>query len=1447
VTVTLAAPGVAQNTLNAGTDTLTSIENLLGSDFNDTLTGDAGANKLEGGLGNDTLNGGLGNDTLDGGTGTDTASYAGATAGVTVTLASSAAQNTVNAGLDTLIDIENLTGSGFNDALTGNTGANLLQGWLGNDTLNGGLGNDTLDGGTGTDTASYAGATAGVTVTLASSAAQNTVNAGLDTLISIENLIGSGFNDVLTGSSGANLLQGWLGNDTLNGGLGNDTLDGGTGTDTASYAGATAGVTVTLATPGVAQNTINAGTDTLTSIENLSGSVFHDLLTGNAGNNVLQGGAGNDSLDGGAGSDTVDGGSGDDRGVFRPSAAGVGDTDTFRGNLGSDTLSLELTHAELNSAAVQADLRAYEEFLRLNANAATATGAEFQFTAFALKASGWEHLEVTDTDGMIWRNGTQIIGKTDARTTLQIGTNEAASTGDIWTGAVPSGNENWSIADNWQDISVPTPTDRVLFNSTDPAGRSVVDAAFQGTIAGLVDTGEASHMIELQRALRVEGPVAVHTNNGQNTGSLTIRNTQVTLHLSDLNVGINEAGSGTANGYLLLNSGANVDATDVGGVSVGAARGGSANGLIRLAANSTLNVGTDAAPADINIGWNYYDVATSVGVLDALDPDAVVNWNLDELFIGRSDYGNSTATGTLRWNQKEAIHANGVYIAYGGGTTGILDVPTGGTLQFGTEADPIFNLFIADNYPGGVTPTANLDFSVTNPTFTAYVDGELRIGASRYSGADGTLKLASNSTLNVGTEAAPAADINIGYNYYEVATSVGVLDALNPAAVVNWNLNELFIGRSDYGNGTATGTLRWNQSEAIHAEGVYIAYGGGTTGILDVPTGGTLQFGTEADPIFNLFIADNYPGGVTPTANLDFSLTNPTFTAYVDGELRIGASRYSGADGTLKLASNSTLNVGTEAAPAADINIGYNYYEVATSVGVLDALNPAAVVNWNLNELFIGRSDYGNGTATGTLRWNQSEAIHAEGVYIAYGGGTTGILDVPTGGTLQFGTEADPTFNLFIADNNTGGVTPTANLDFSLTNPTFTAYVDGELRIGASRYSGADGTLKLASNSTLNVGTQAAPAADINIGYNYYEVATSVGVLDALNPAAVVNWNLNELFIGRSDYGNGTATGTLRWNQSEAIHAEGVYIAYGGGTTGILDVPTGGTLQFGTEADPTFNLFIADNNTGGVTPTANLDFSLTNPTFTAYVDGELRIGASRYSGADGTLKLASNSTLNVGTQAAPTADINIGYNYYEVATSVGVLDALNPAAVVNWNLDELFIGRSDYGNSTATGTLLMGDGVTGDANGVAIGVGTGATGFFDIVGGSLHATTLTLASGTLDLNANPLTVGATGTLNAQTLDLTRRPAHRPGGLSQWRHLQLLRWRRVGRYLQRPARPERRRTRPRQLGRPDHRQRQLRSGVDGNGEDRNLRQHLQHHDQAVRSPGGERYGQPEWRQ
>ncbi|MBV7556468.1 VCBS domain-containing protein, partial [Pseudomonas sp. PDM28] len=140
--------GTGNNIINAG-------------DGNDVLTAGSGNNELHGGAGNDLLFSGLGNDTLDGGTGIDTASYAHATAGVTVDLSLLAAQNTLGAGTDTLTGIENLTGSNFNDTLTGNSSNNVINGGLGNDILNGGggddlliggLGNNTLSGGAGADT-----------------------------------------------------------------------------------------------------------------------------------------------------------------------------------------------------------------------------------------------------------------------------------------------------------------------------------------------------------------------------------------------------------------------------------------------------------------------------------------------------------------------------------------------------------------------------------------------------------------------------------------------------------------------------------------------------------------------------------------------------------------------------------------------------------------------------------------------------------------------------------------------------------------------------------------------------------------------------------------------------------------------------------------------------------------------------------------------------------------------------------------------------------------------------------------------------------------------------------------------------------------------------------------------------------------------------------------------
>ncbi|MEO1964785.1 M10 family metallopeptidase C-terminal domain-containing protein, partial [Hyphomonas sp.] len=132
-------------------DTLSSIEAVIGSAFNDklagnyddnTLNGGGGSDVLNGNGGNDTLIGGFGADTLNGGGGFDTADYSDATGPVTVHLWNGTASGNAAQG-DTLSSIEAVIGSAFNDKLAGNYDDNTLNGGGGSDVLNGNGGNDT--------------------------------------------------------------------------------------------------------------------------------------------------------------------------------------------------------------------------------------------------------------------------------------------------------------------------------------------------------------------------------------------------------------------------------------------------------------------------------------------------------------------------------------------------------------------------------------------------------------------------------------------------------------------------------------------------------------------------------------------------------------------------------------------------------------------------------------------------------------------------------------------------------------------------------------------------------------------------------------------------------------------------------------------------------------------------------------------------------------------------------------------------------------------------------------------------------------------------------------------------------------------------------------------------------------------------------------------------------
>ena len=256
VSVDLNLAGVQAVGGGLGSDQLISIENLIGTSFNDPLRGNSGANELSGGLGSDLLRGSRGNDLLNGGDGVDTADYNAL--GGPVRLGAFGALFKGALGTDQLVGIEKIIGSsGAGDTIDHSgavapalgtstdlrSGAVTVRGLMAPlplsfsvsqfenvigsgfaDTIGGNGGTNTLNGGAGIDTLTYAGATAGVRVSLAITASQNTVGDGLDTVSNFENLTGSRFNDTLTGNLGNNVLSGGLGADVLTGGLGADVF-----------------------------------------------------------------------------------------------------------------------------------------------------------------------------------------------------------------------------------------------------------------------------------------------------------------------------------------------------------------------------------------------------------------------------------------------------------------------------------------------------------------------------------------------------------------------------------------------------------------------------------------------------------------------------------------------------------------------------------------------------------------------------------------------------------------------------------------------------------------------------------------------------------------------------------------------------------------------------------------------------------------------------------------------------------------------------------------------------------------------------------------------------------------------------------------------------------------------------------------------------------------------
>ena len=332
-----------------------------------SLTGDDTVLALGG---DDLIEGSLGSDTLNGGGGFDTVDYTGSNAAVTVNLTTNTASGGWAAG-DTLISIENLTGSAFDDFLTGSATLNILNGGLGADHMAGGANNDTyyVDNagdvltelvGQGTDT---------VISTISWTLAANFENLTLGGVDDIDGT-GNSVNNRIIGNDGANTLDGGAGVDNISGGggidhllggEGNDILDGGAGADLMeggngfdTYTVDDAGDVIVEVSSGgtdtvkstAASYTLSAYLETLnlvgTYAQDGTGNAQANTLNGNNFDNVLIGLAGADTLNGLVGADTLDGGDDNDKlygGAGADDLVGGAGSDLLDGGTGADDMT----------------------------------------------------------------------------------------------------------------------------------------------------------------------------------------------------------------------------------------------------------------------------------------------------------------------------------------------------------------------------------------------------------------------------------------------------------------------------------------------------------------------------------------------------------------------------------------------------------------------------------------------------------------------------------------------------------------------------------------------------------------------------------------------------------------------------------------------------------------------------------------------------------------------------------------------------------------------------------------------------------------------------------------------------------------------------------------------------------------------------------------------------
>jgi len=887
-------------------------------------------------------------------------------------------------------DIENVTGSSFDDTLLGNELSNSLIGNAGNDILNGGAGTDTMAGGLGNDT---------YTVDVNTDVITEALNAGTDMVVAslnytlganVENLTltgaalngtGNALANVITGNALNNLLSGLAGSDQLIGGVGDDSLDGGAGTDT--MAGGLGNDTYTVdVNTDVVTEALNAGTDTVfasfeyqlvgVTVENLTltgpadipgiGNALNNILIGNSGHNMLTGLAGNDQLIGGVGNDILDGGDGMDN-----MAGGVGN-DTFDGGLGNDILDgglgTDTMIGELGDDTYVVDVATDVVIEALNAG----TDKVFASLNYTLGANV-ENLTLTGTAVIDGAGNTlnNVLTGNSASNTLTGGDGNDTLNGGVGSDTLVGGAGNdLYVVDVAGDVVTELAaegTDKVFASLTYTLGANVENLTLTGTTA-INGTGNTLNNVLMGNSASntFTGGDGNDTLNGGVGSDTLVGGTGNDLYVvdvaGDVVTEVAAEGTDTVHSALTYTLGANVENLILTGTTVINGTGNTLNNVLTGNSaintltggdgNDTLNGGVGSDTLVGGAGNDLYVVDVTGDVVTELAAEGT-----DKVFASRTytlsaNVENLTLTGTSAINGTGNTLNN---VLTGNSVTNIL---TGGA---GNDTYVVGILDVVTELAAEGTDTVH---SALTYTLGANVENLILTGTTAINGTGNILNnvLTGNSAINTLTG-------GVGNDVYVVSTGDTVVENTNEGtdriqSDVTWTLGANLENLTLTGTAPTTATGNTLNNTLLGNSAANVLTGGIGNDIYVVGAGDTvvenLAEGTDTvHSALTYTLGDNVEN-LTLTGALAINGTGNTLNNVLTGNSAsntltggIGNDTYvvSTGDVVTELAAEGTDTVQS----ALSYTLGANVENLT--------LTGAAVINGTgntLNNLIIGNS-----------------------------------------------------------------------------------------------------------------------------------------------------------------------------------------------------------------------------------------------------------------------------------------------------------------------------------------------------------------------------------------------------------------------------------------------------------------------------------------------------------